>query len=455
MNVLNLFYSLRNRVFARLYAAQTISLLGDTLTWVGLALLAFEIAGKNSAVVLAVALTLRVMAFVLLSPLAGAIADRYDRKRIMVITHLARMLLVSLLPFVIQAWQIYGLILAINVFNAFFTPTYQATISLVTEPDEYPQAIALSSATYQLLGVLGPGLAGSVAEFMGARQVFFLDALSFLVTAVLIVTLPGKLRVAQNQSIRTAGKTWQDIKEGTTRLLTDPPIRYALAMQLVASIAGAQILVNTVGYVQGTLHLGNQQYGWVMAAFGIGATLASVGFGTFAQRLRRTTFALIGAVLITIALLPASAASLFPLMELWLVAGAGQSWVNLPTQTLIAERIPKEIQGRVYGAHFAWSHLWWAFSYPLAGWLSSSFPHNSFFWGGLVGLGLLTLIQLALSPTQRSLSISETELGSVGEQEQQTIWHEHSHIHDNYHQHEHPPGILANTPHTHAHMHNF
>ena len=222
MNTLRFFQSLKNPVFARLYIAQTTSLLGDALTWVGLALLAFELAGKNSAVVLSIALTLRVTAFVLLSPLAGAIADRFNRKRIMVITHLARMLIVSLLPFVTQTWQIYVLILALNTFNAFFTPTYQATIPIVTGRDEYPQALALSSATYQLLGVLGPGLAGSVAAFVGARQVFFLDALSFLVAAVLIFTLPGQLRVEQSQQARTTGRTWQDIKDGTTRLLADP-----------------------------------------------------------------------------------------------------------------------------------------------------------------------------------------------------------------------------------------
>ena len=145
--------------------------------------------------------------------MAGAIADRFDRKRIMVVTHLMRMLLVSLLPFVTQTWQIYGLILGLNVFNAFFTPTYQATIPLVTGQVEYPQAIALSSATYQLLGVLGPGIAGSVAVFIDARQVFFLDALSFLVAAVLIFTLPGQLRVELEQPLsKTTGRTWRDIK---------------------------------------------------------------------------------------------------------------------------------------------------------------------------------------------------------------------------------------------------
>ena len=434
---------LRNQVFARLYFAQTINLIGDALTWVGLALLAFELAGKNAGVILSGALTLRVAAFVLLSPLAGAIADRFDRKRIMVVTHLARMGIVCLLPFVTQAWQIYAIVFALNVFYAFFTPTYTATIPLVTGKTDYPQAIALSSATFQLLGVLGPGLAGGIAAFIGARQVFFLDALTFLIATILVVTLPGQLKVDQNQqSTRTVSRTLQDIKEGTTRLFSDASIRYALAMQLVASVTGAQILVNTVGYVQGTLNLGKVEYGWVMAAFGIGATLASVAFGNFNQRLERTTFIAIGATLITVALLPANFASFAPLLLLWLVAGAGQSFVNLPTQTLIADRIPTDIQGRVYGAHFAWSHLWWAFSYPLAGWMGSHLIGQTFFYGSLIGLVLLVAIQFTLKP-QSSDSVRLTG----------GFRHKHEHHYDEVHQHEHSLDTFTHQPHSHSHFH--
>jgi NRE family putative nickel resistance protein-like MFS transporter len=434
MNAFTPFHSLRNPVFARLYAAQTTNLLGDALTWVGLALLAFELAGKNSAVVLSGALTLRIAAFVLLSPLAGAIADRIDRKKILVITHLMRMLIVSLLPFVTQIWQVYALVFSLNVFNAFFTPTYQATIPLV---------IALSSATYQLLGVLGPGLAGGVAALIGARHVFFLDALTFLIAAILIFTLPGQLRVQPSLSnSATKGRTWRDIKNGTTRLFTDAPIRYALAMQLVASIAGAQILVNTVGYVQGTLKLGNVEYGWVMAAFGIGATLSAVAFGAASRRLARTTFMLLGAALVTLALLPANYVSLAPLMLLWLVAGMGQNLVNLPAQTLIADRILPDAQGRVYGAHFAWSHLWWGLSYPLAGWLGSNFAEREFLYGSLVGLALLVAVQLTLSPRQQE-----------HEHEHESILHKHEHIHEEHHQHDHPERIPVGEPHSHTHQH--
>jgi MFS transporter, NRE family, putaive nickel resistance protein len=79
-----LLQGLENLIFARLYLAQTINLVGDALTWLGLALLAFELAGENASTVLAGALTLPVVAFVVLSPIAGAIADLVNRKQLMV-----------------------------------------------------------------------------------------------------------------------------------------------------------------------------------------------------------------------------------------------------------------------------------------------------------------------------------------------------------------------------------
>lgn len=301
-------------------------------------------------------------------------------------------------------------------------------------------ANALSSATYQLLGVLGPGIAGSVAALIGARQVFFLDALTFLIAGIFILTLPGQLRVESSQSSSTRNRTWHDIKNGTTSLFNDAYIRYGLFMQLVVSIAGAEILVNTVGYVQGTLKLGNIQYGWVMAAFGIGATISAVAIGAVGQRFARTTIVLFGAGLITLTLLPANYANLPFLMVLWLLAGMGQNGVNLPTQTLIADRIPTDAQGRVYGAHFAWSHLWWAISYPLAAWLGSRFPEVGFFYGGLIGLVLLIVVQITLSPHSH-------------EHLHFRALHEHKHAHDEHHTHVHEEGISLKEPHTHVHEH--
>lgn len=389
-----LFSVLRNRTFARLYAAQTVSLLGDALTWVGLALLAYDLAGRDgSAAILGTALTLRVTAFVVLSPVAGALADRMDRKLILVVADLGRVGVVALIPFVTEVWQVYALILALNTFTAFFTPTYQATVPLVAGGEDYPKAIALSGATYEVLGVLGPGIAGGIAAFVGFRSIFWLDAGTFLVSALLILTLRGSLRAVRAPGDPVPGAaSWRDVTVGTVQLWRDGPMRFALLLELVASVAGAFVLVNTVGRVRGALALGEAEYGWTMAAFGVGATLAAFAVGALDKRISRTTFVFVGALVTSLAILPADAVPFAPLLALWLVAGAGQNWVNLPTQTLIADRTPADMQGRVYGAHFAWSHLWWAGAYPLAGWLGSAFPERSFFYGGLVALGLLGVV---------------------------------------------------------------
>jgi MFS transporter, NRE family, putaive nickel resistance protein len=441
MTKIGLSTCLNNPIFRRLYIAQTISLFGDALTWLGLALLAFELAGKSAPIVLAGALTLRVTAFTLLSPLAGVLADRCDRQPILMMTHLGRMLLVCLLPFVNSIWQIYLLVMGLNIFNAFFTPTYQATIPLVTGKTDYLQAIALSSTTYQILGVFGPGIAGVLALFIGTRELFFWDGLSFMIAAILIGTLPGNLRSDLATSTqRRVGSVLSDIQAGTARLWSDPPIRYGLMMQLVASIAGAQILVNTVGYVQGTLNQTAVQYGWVMMGFGLGATCGTMAIGFLPQYRSKIITILGGGILITAALLGANYAELFPLIGLWSIAGFGQSLINISMQTLIADRTPINIQGRVYGAHFAWSHLWWAGAYPLAGWLGTTFPDRTFLYGSLIGLTLLSVAHLFLAPDRFAHTHPE-------------YLHIHSHHHDLHHHHEHLTEIEIEDRSTHQHPH--
>ncbi|WP_299433696.1 MFS transporter [uncultured Meiothermus sp.] len=395
MQALAVFRSLRNPVFAQLYAAHAVSLLGDALTWVALALLAFELVGEGAGVVLGMALTLRVTAFVIFSPLGGALADRINRKTVMVVADLARVAVIGLMFFVTEPWQVYVLIFLLSMGTAFFTPAFQASIPQVTGPKDYPQAIALSGATTELFGVVGPAIAGALAVLFGVRPLFWIHAAAFLISALLIMTLATRLYVDKPDGKHS---TWADIKLGTFRLWSDQPVRYALLLELVAAISGAWILVNTVVQVRGQLEYGEAAFGWVMAVFGIGATLAALALGALDKRLPRTTFILIGAALTTVAIAPANMVALAPLMMLWFVAGIGQNWVNLPALTLIADRIPEALQGRVYGAHFAWSHLWWVFSYPLAGWLGSSLPESSFLWGGLIGLGLLAVVYLGFRP---------------------------------------------------------
>ncbi|MFO7545851.1 MAG: MFS transporter [Trueperaceae bacterium] len=393
MTTFAIFGVLHNRHFARLYAAQTISQVGDALTWVALALLAYELAGADAAAVLGAALTLRVGAFVLFSPLAGVLADRMERKKLLIAAHFGRAVIIGLMPLTTDVWQVYALVFVHNALTAFFTPVNQATVPLLVGRQDAGRAFALSSATTEVLGIVGPGLAGVLAVWVGGRSLFFVDAFTLVSAGLLVMTLPS-LRANVGGGI-DAGR-WRDVRDGTARLWRDPPVRFALLMELVAAIAGALILVVTVLRVKAGLGLGDLEYGWVMALYGLGAAAGSLAFGSLGRRVPRTLFVLVGAALTSAAILPADNAALAPLMAFWLIAGVGQNWVNLPTETLLAERTEERAQGRVYGAHFAWSHLWWAFAYPLASVLGTRAPDRAFLIGGVAALAVLVGVTMTL-----------------------------------------------------------
>jgi len=399
------FQALQNKLFAKVYLAQTISLLGDAFTWVGLALLAYQFGEGRAAIILATALTLRVTAFIIFSPFAGVLADRIDRKKILYTTHFIRMGLVALLPFITAEWQIYVLVFLMNVFNAFFSPTYRSIIPQIVDKKLYRQAIGLSAATYQLLGVLGPGLAGILAVWLGAREIFSVDAATFIIAGILLLTLPKNfLNAPKEEKVQQKHPTtWQDVVKGAKLLFQNKYIRFALFIELVSAMAGAFILVNTIILVKSGLSLTDREYGLIMAAFGIGATVAAFVSGAIDKSKSRQVSLLLGALVLGLAISAANYLNFSLLFVFWIFAGLGQSLAEIPSETLIGENIADEEQGKVYGSHFAFSHLWWAIAYPIAGFLGTNFPEKEFLYGGIITLSLLLVVFLLLRPKEKPI----------------------------------------------------
>jgi NRE family putative nickel resistance protein-like MFS transporter len=394
------FRTLKNLLFAKLYLAETISLLGDAFTWVGLALLTFQFGKDHSAIILASALTLRVTAFIIFSPFAGVLADKIDKKKILYITHFIRMAIVMCFPFVNAEWQIYVLVFFLNIFNAFFTPTYRSVIPHIVSKDDYRQAIGLSNATYQLLGVLGPGLAGILAVWLGARQIFFVDAASFIVAGVLILLIPGKfIRIVKpsEKKIKTLS-TWQDVIKGARLLFGNRYIRFSLVIEFISAIAGAQILVSTVGHIKMGLQLNDKYYGLVMSAFAVGAAITAFLSGSIDKSKSRELSLICGALVLALALIFANFVAYPVLLVLWCLAGLGQSLAEIPSETLIGENIKDIDQGKVYGSHFAFSHLWWFIAYPVAGYIGQYYPQRNFMYGGSMTLFFLLIAFLFFRP---------------------------------------------------------
>ena len=401
-NLTEPFQALHNKLFAKLYLAQTISLLGDAITWVGLALLAYQFGEERAAVILATALTLRVTAFIIFSPFAGVLADRIDRKKILYVTHFIRMGLVALLPFVTAEWQIYALVFLMNVFNAFFSPTYRSVIPQVVDKKLYREAIGLSAATYQILGILGPGLAGILAVWLGAREIFLVDAATFIIAGILLLTLPKEFLNAPEEHIsKKHPTTWQEVTKGIKLLFGNRYIRFALFIELVSAMAGAFILVDTIVLIKGELNLTDKEYGWTMAAFRIGAAVAAFVSGAVDKTKSRQVSLIVGALVLGLAISAANYLNFSLLLVFWVLAGLGQSLAEIPSETLIGENISGEEQGKVYGSHFAFSHLWWAISYPIAGFLGTKVPEKDFLYGGMLTLSLLLIVFLFLRPRKK------------------------------------------------------
>src|SRR5215203_4655879 len=166
----------RNRNYLLLFSAQIVSLLGSGVTTVGLALFAYQLTGGESATaVIGSALFLRILAFLIFSQPAGVIADRISRKTILITTDVLRFGLLALFPLISEVWQIYLLIFLINAVTAFFTPTYEASIPEIVGEKHNVEAFA------------APALAGLLVALMGVRWVFWFDAATYLVSALLVL----------------------------------------------------------------------------------------------------------------------------------------------------------------------------------------------------------------------------------------------------------------------------
>src|SRR5262245_753862 len=218
---------LRNRDFRLLFSAQVISLLGSGVTTVALALFAYQLTGGASATaVIGNALMLRILAFLLFSQPAGVIADRLNRKKILIAADLLRFGLLALFPFVTTVWQIYLMIFGINAVTAFFGPTFDASIPEIVGEDQYVQAVSLSRVANDVEAVAAPAVAALLVALMGVRWVFWFDALTYLVSAVLVfcATVPYVTKTLVRLSLRSF---MAELTTGTRILVGEPSLRQA------------------------------------------------------------------------------------------------------------------------------------------------------------------------------------------------------------------------------------
>jgi MFS family permease len=177
----------RNRNFRRLWIAQIVSEIGDWFYTLSIYTLLLQLTGHAASV--ALALVLQVIPQTFAGPTAGVVNDRLKRKHVMIFADLVRFVVVLMMLFVrskSMVWLVYPLLLAETTMTAFFEPARSAVIPNIAEETEVLVANTLSSATWSVNLMIGAAVGGVVAAFLGRNAALVLNALSFLVSAVLI-----------------------------------------------------------------------------------------------------------------------------------------------------------------------------------------------------------------------------------------------------------------------------
>jgi MFS family permease len=388
-----LFEPLADSVYRKLFSAQVVALVGTGISTVALALLAYSLAGEDAGTVLGIALALKMVAYVVVSPMVAAWARDFPRRRLLVGLDIARAGLVLLIVFVDSIWQVYLLVFLLNSCSAGFTPTFQAAIpDVLPEVERYTRALSLSRLAYDLEGLLSPVLAAAMLGFLSYNGLFALNSLAFLVSAALVLgtAVPQPARRSSQlaeRAVSRVGRVLDELTRGIRSYLATPRLRGLLALNFAAAAASAMVIVNTVVYVRDSFGLGDSSVAWALAAAGAGSMLIAVLMPRLLARRPDRSLMLAGGVMLAGGLAVASlVTALGSLVLCWLALGAGLSLVQTPAGRLIARSGDSGERPALFAAQFSLSHACWLVTYPLAG-----------IAGAALGLGTVALLLAVLA----------------------------------------------------------
>jgi len=436
--------------FRHLFGAQITSLVGTGLTTVALSLLAFDLAGEDAGLVLGSVLALKMVAYLLIAPVAGGIAHRVPRRAWLVGLDVLRAAIVLCLPFVDQIWQIFVLVFVINAASAGFTPVFQAIIPEILDDEKtYTKGLSYARFAYDLENLASPAVAAALLFVWQFDSLFIVNCLTFVVSAILIVSanIP-----AAAQTDRVDG-FYENTLFGLVAYLKTPRLRGLLAVYFAVSCVGAMIIVNTVVLTRSVLGGSEIMTTMFLACAGAGSMCAAFLIPRVIDQLGERRLMLSGIVFAAGAMLVGGINMMLGFESavfyavLWAIAGAGTTFAQTPGGRLVQRSAAVGDKSAFFAANFALSHGGWLVAYAMVGWL-----------GGLVDLSVAFLasgsmallgVGLAVSvwPRKDPLEIHHSHPG---------FWHDHPHDHhDPHHTHAHPGTQTdAADANDHAHAHS-
>jgi hypothetical protein len=337
----------RNRDFKTLLSTQGVSSIGDAVSFTALPLLVFALTGSGAAMGLVGAL--QTLPDLLFGMVAGALADRSDRKRMMFLADVGRALLTALIP--ISVWLggptlVVILIVAapMSILRSLFLAGYTASVPAIVGRSQLARANALFEAVYSTGYIFGPAVAGILSTLIGPGPTLAIDAVSFLLSGLGLFLVRRQL-VAPTD--RPEAHILTDIREGIDFIVRHPTLRSAIGFWGIVSISTAPLVPALTVYITRDLNFEDWVLGLLLAVYGAGTVSGALAIS---RRRRGSAGPMLlggnlarGLLLIGIGV----AGRVELLLPLGFVAGIADSAVLVTYLTLRTAHSPDALLGRI------------------------------------------------------------------------------------------------------------
>ena len=270
--------ALRHRDFRLLWFGQLVSTAGSQMRIVAVNVQVYELAKRGGPIDPALALGLiglaRAVPLVLMALLSGLVADRADRRMILLVTTIGALISSAVLAVASEfanpsLWLVYAMVVLAAIVGAFEMPARQALVPALVPANILPNALSLNIIAWQLATIVGPTLAGILIAWGGVAPVYWIDAASFV--AVVIAVLMMRLRVPPRPSQPV---TLSAAFDGLRFVLGNPLIASTMLLDFFATFFGAAMTLLPL-FADQVLHVGPVELGWMYAAPSAGAFLAA------------------------------------------------------------------------------------------------------------------------------------------------------------------------------------
>src|ERR1043166_5589478 len=296
----------------------------------------------------------------LLGALGGAIADRFDRRRLLILTQTLGMIQAFVYWFdvyfdFIAYWHILVLACLLGIVNTLNQTARQSLVNSLVPREDLSNAIALHASVFNLSRVLGPSVGGIVIAMFGIAGCFFLNALSFLalILTLILMELPAWESTAKREGL------WHEIKEGYQYLRSNSQMFAIVALSYVVATVGAPYSTFVPVFATNILHVGPTGFGLLMSAPGFGAIAAALWLASLGN-VMPNPFWVCSLVLGYGFFLGLFAASHFFILSLILLVSVGFCFIafRASVNTSLQSLTPPHLLGRVLSFFFMDRGLW-------------------------------------------------------------------------------------------------